>query len=181
MPRRGMRGLRAAIAACVVADAFLLVAASRARRDYFFVRSPFRDRDATLAVPSGYKFDGAAFNLPSRPRCALIQFTSTLCLYCAENWQATVRLSQLAGNAGCTLVTLAPTPDQLPVRQAIPGQADLAWVGPEWLEGLPRLELEPTAFHLGPDGAVIWQAEGELTSSDIRAAMRRLRSALGRR
>lgn len=162
----------------VIVDLGLVLALVRARSAYHFESGPFRADVDALPLPSGFLPDGARYRPPSAARCALVQFTSTLCPDCDLNWIVASRLSRNLQALGCQAIRLAPSPEQLPIRQALPGEAEVGWVRPDWLERLPRLEVEPTAMALGPGGSVVWYVVGTLTPADVRTAVARVKTSL---
>lgn len=173
--RLGTSIVRVLLAVGLAADAGLAVGGARARAAAARARSPFQRGEVAVALPQGYLFDTSPYRPPVRYPCALIQYTTIFCPYCNDNWQAETGLARRAAAAGCVVIMLAPSPDQLPTKRAHTGAAAVALVRPAWLEQFPRLELEPTTILLGPGGRILWHQEGVLSPADIAAADRVLR------
>ncbi|TAN24041.1 MAG: hypothetical protein EPN33_04275 [Acidobacteria bacterium] len=173
-----MRLIRVILLGLVVIDLSLVLALMRTRSAYHFESGPFRSGVRAITLPSGFLADGTLYRPPSDRRCALLQYTSTLCPDCDLNWIVASRLSDQLQSLGCEAIRLAPSPEQLPLRQAQLHEIEIGWVRPSWLEKLPRLEMEPTAIALGPDGRIVWYTVGELSRGDVQAAIAKVRHAL---
>lgn len=173
-----MRLTRITLVILALIDLGLVCALTRARSTYHFESGPFRSGVSAIALPSGFLANTTPYRPPGTPRCALLQFTSTLCPDCNLNWIIASRLSRQIQSLGCQAIRLAPSPEQLPLRQAQPHEAEIGWITPDWLEQLPRLELEPTAIALGPGGKIVWYTVGELTLADVRAAVAKVQASL---
>ncbi len=173
-----MRATRIVLAALLVTDLALAAAVVHARSVYHFTRGPFRAGLSAIRLPAGFLADNTPYDRPADPHCALIQFTSNLCPDCDLNWIVASGLSRSLQSLGCSAVRLAPSPEQLPTRQMQLQEAEVGWIKPDWLEQLPRLEMEPTAIALGPGGKIVWYKVGELSPRDVQMATARVRDAL---
>ncbi|MGH9472302.1 MAG: hypothetical protein ACRD1M_06130 [Terriglobales bacterium] len=175
------RVARALLVAILVCDTALLLVRAHAQRELRIARSPFAASTRALPLPSGFRLDGSSYESPEKFNCALLQFTSTHCQYCAaQRTVASLLSAQLAG-MGCVEITMAPAWGEMPISGRGRGQIELAFVRPGWLKFAPQLQLEPTTIVLGNGGKILWYEVGEMNGADAKIAVAKLNAAQAHR
>jgi len=126
--------------------------------------------------PSGEKTAGRA---PRRSGGLIVRYASQDCGYCERD----VEWSHLASGAaryGFRVVFLLPSavhafsPDRLVPR----GVRQIALVSMDWMRRF-RITITPTLLVFGPDGGLLWQRQGVLSSEDTRAALELMAGTVG--
>lgn len=164
------------IVALVIAAAGLVLRAGAQHRLHS-ARMPFNADPSAVSPPAGFLASGKPFGLPQQFRCALLQYSSTHCQFCASGRPLAVELASAMAALGCSVVAIAPSLAEFP-RPFVAGEPELAFVRPGWLGAAPRLRFEPTSVLLGSNGKLLWYRVGSLNAKAVREAISRARSGL---